>query len=183
MDESTQPEPSRPTDDRVRERTFVRRDQPVVLRELNDVVAVRADQSVAGSGRTVPPDVAHLLPQSQVDSFERDGWRFVAPAATEAASANTRASKVFLGRGDRVLLGTNNLTVKLRTDAPDDEVNRLLEPFASRVVVRLPIGRGVFRIAVDPADPRDAIDIANALTASGLVEFAEPELIEVFGSR
>jgi hypothetical protein len=166
----------------VRERTFVRRDQPVVVRELTDVVAVRADQGVASADSTIPPGVADLLPQSRVEGFEREGWRFVSPSS-DAVPASTPSSKVFLGRGDRVLLGTNNLTVKLRNDAPDTEVNTLLEPFASRVVERLPFGRGLFRIAVDPADPRDAIDIANELQVSGLVEFSEPEFNEVIGHR
>jgi hypothetical protein len=163
----------------VRERTFVRRDRPVVLRELNDLVAVRSDQ-VAGSD--IPPDIGDLLPQSRVETFERSGVQFVSPSS-DALPAGTPTSKVFLGRGDRVLLGTDNLTVKLRDDAPEDDVNKLLAPFASKVVERLPFGKGLYRITVDRDDPRDAIDIANELTASGLFEFAEPELNEEIAPR
>jgi hypothetical protein len=166
----------------VRERTFTRRGHPVVVRELTDVVAVRADEGAPSTESAVPSNVADLLPQARIEGFERAGWRFVSPSP-DAAPSTTPSSKVFLGRGDRVLLSTNNLTVKLKDDATDDEVNTLLEPFASRVVERLPFSRGLFRIAVDPADPRDAIDIANALQASGLFEFAEPEFQEEISSR
>jgi len=155
-----------------------------VLRELTGLVAARADDARGETSEsTIPAEVADLLPMSQVEAFERQGWRFL-PSSTRASPADTPPAKVYLGRGDRVLLGTNTLTIKLPSEpASEAEANALLAPFNCRVVERLPFSRGLYRVTVDPASARDAIDVANELAASGLVEFSEPELTEAIGPR
>lgn len=166
------------------ERDFVQRNKRIHLQELTDVVAVRADDGSerTRSGSGFPATVAADVPASQVQAFEDAGWVFQDRASAESAAEAPRA-KVFVKDGGRLALGTNLLTVQFPNDVSDDEANSLLQPFGSRVTERLTFAPGLFQIAVTDDAPGDAIEVANRLVEAGLVEFAEPVLIEAAGPR
>jgi len=166
------------------ERCFVRRNRAVQLHELTDLVAVRA-QATPDAPRlesTIPESVARQLSGSQVEAFEQAGWAFQEPSSRELPEDAPRA-KVFVKPDGRLALSTNTLTVQLRDDPSKEEANALLDPYGCRVLEQLTFATGLFRVAVTDQAQGDALDVANQLMDSGLVEFAEPELIEEIGQR
>lgn len=176
----------------MKERSFVRRNKRVQLRELTELVALRKEDAGGGArGRSrLPGQLARDVPQAQVRAFEKAGWVFRergADAEREAApdaQASAPQAQVFVKSGGRLALGTNALTVQLKGEPTEEEANAALAPYGCRVVESLSFAPGLFRVAVDGAAAGgDALDAAERLSDSGLVEFAEPELIEVTGPR
>jgi len=158
------------------ERTYRMRGTQVHLQEVVDLAAVRS----ASTGRPrvlTAAAVGAIAPEaeSQVRAFESAGWEFV-PRHQAADGA-----KVYLKSGGRVALGTNRLTVRVAGECSDKEAAELLACHGFAVVDRLKFAPNLF--VVEVASGRDAIEAAERLAASGEVEFAEPELIEVIPRR
>jgi hypothetical protein len=168
----------------MRERSFVRRNKRVQMREITDLVALRKEDAGedAARGGGIPDQLAYDIPQSQLGAFEQAGWVFQERGAGEPAKDKPQA-QVFVKSGGRLALCTNMLTVKFPSDLSEEEANRVLSAYGSRVVERLTFAPGLFRAAVTDQTRGDALDVANQLSDSGLVEFAEPELIEMTGPR
>jgi hypothetical protein len=174
----------------MKERSFVQRNKRVKMRELTDLVALRKEDAGGDArGRSrLPEQLASDVPQAQVRAFEKAGWVFQerGAGAEEAAAADAPAppqAQVFLKSGGRLALGTNVLTVQLKGKPTEEEANAALAPYGCRVVESLSFAPGLFRVAVEGEAGGDALDAAERLSDSGLVEFAEPELIEVTGPR
>ena len=166
------------------ERSFARRNKQVVLRELTDVVALR-EGAGSGPAPAAGPTLdltAHDVPAAQVRAFEDAGWVFRERPPSEPPGGVPQA-KVFLKEDGRLVLGTNLLTVQFREDEPEEQANVLLQPYGCQVVERLRFAPGLFQVAVTDQARGDAVEMANQLAASGLVEFAEPQLIEEMGPR
>lgn len=168
----------------MRERSFVQRNKRVQLRELTDLVALRKEEAGAEtlSESNIPERIAPDVPESQLRAFEKAGWVFQERAASSSGEDAAQA-QVFVKSGGRLALGTNVLTLQLKDGVSEEEANAALQPYGCRVIESLSFGPGLFRVAVvDPAQG-DVVDVANRLSNSGMVKFAEPELIEVTGPR
>lgn len=168
----------------MRERSFVQRNKRVQMREITDLVALRREDADKATAResSIPEEIASDIPKSQLGAFEQAGWVFQERGSGEFAEDRPQA-QVFVKSGGRLALGTNILTIKFRDDLSEEEANEKLQPYECRVAERLTFAPGLFRVAVvDPAKG-DALDVANQLLDSELVEFAEPELIEMTGHR
>jgi hypothetical protein len=166
------------------ERSFVQRNKPVVLREMTDVAAFREEggaKRAPATGSTADV-IAREVPASQVRAFEEAGWTFGERPAGEPP-ADAPQAKVFVKADGRLALGTNLLTVQFREDVSEEQANEMLQPYGCHVVKRLTFAPGLFQVAVTDPSRGDAIEVANQLQTSGLVKFAEPELIEVTGPR
>ena len=82
-------------------------------------------------------------------------------------------------------------TLGVQADREAGDVSQLRDELAramrlqdgGRVVEQLTFAPGLFRVEVTDQAKGDALDVANQLTDSGLVQFAEPELIEELGQR
>ncbi|HEY0172431.1 MAG TPA: hypothetical protein VGB98_15520 [Pyrinomonadaceae bacterium] len=168
----------------MRERSFVQRNKRVQLREVTELVALRKEDAGGGppGGGRPPEQIAPDVPESQVRAFEKAGWVFQEKAAEGARDAAPGA-QVFVKSGGRLALGTNTLTVQIKGKPSEEEANAALAPYGCRVVETLSFAPGLFRVAVVEPSEQDALDAADRLSNSGLVEFAEPELIEVTGHR
>src|SRR5215207_10088748 len=168
----------------MQERSFVQRNKQVQLQELTDVVAVREDEAAR---RTHPPSsppaaIAAAVPTEQLQAFESAGWVFQERSARELPGDVPQA-RVFVKSGGRLALGTNRLTVQLPGDPSEEEANAVLQPYGCQVASRLAFGPGLFEVACTDHARGDTVDVANQLADSGLVKFAEPELIEATGPR
>jgi fervidolysin-like protein len=168
----------------MKERSFVRRNKRVLLNELTNLVAVRQEDSddISPALSEISDQIAPEVPESEWNAFQKAGWVLRERPSEEDPSATPHA-QVFVKSGGRLALGTNELTVQFKDDIPEAEANTALEPFGSRVVERLTFAPGLFRVAVANSSGDDAVEVANKLSDSGLVQFAEPELIEVISHR
>jgi hypothetical protein len=169
----------------MKERSFVQRNKRVVLRELTDVVAFRkgGESGPAPAIGSTPDLTARGVPAAQVRAFELAGWVFRERPPSELPGGVPQA-KVFLKEDGRLALGTNLLTVQFREeDVSEEQANVILQPYGCQVVQRLTFAPGLFQVTVTDQARGDAIEVANQLVASGLVEFAEPQLIEEMGPR
>jgi len=158
------------------ERTFQRRGKQVQLQEVAGLAAVRKSQAGHRSAQVskllegVSPEAA-----AQLQAYQSEGWEFV-PEAPPAQGA-----KVYIKSGGRVALGTNQLTVKVPEKQSPDEVSKLFDRYGLTVVDRLKWGPNMFVVEVQAG--HDPVELAAKLTESGDVVFAEPNLIELIGSR
>jgi len=170
----------------MRERSFVRRNKKVQLRELTELVALRKEDAREGSlsQDDILAQTAPDVPKEQLRAFENAGWVFQErdPEASPDAYAQSQA-QVFVKSGGRIALGTNVLNVQLKEGLSEDEANAALQPHGCRVIEGMSFAPGLFRVAVVDPSQGDAVDVADQLLNSGLVQFAEPELIEVVGPR
>ena len=180
-----------------RERSFQSRGKQVVLQELSDLVAVRSKPpragtaaasakgvSAAGGGaaaakRTArpaaPPDAPpEALPQ--VRAFEDAGWSFV-----PRRQAGDGGARVYLKSGGRVALGTDRVSVRVAGDRSETEARDVLARHGFTVLDRLKFAPNLFVAAVPAGE--DPLEAVARLAATGDVEFAEPELIELFTGR
>jgi hypothetical protein len=159
------------------DRTYRVRGKSVHLQELTDLAAVRSERTAdrraltASALEGIAPDVA--LPQ--VRAFEQAGWAFVPRQQAHDGA------KVYLRPSGRVALGTNRLTVRVAGNRTDEEAQNVLGRHGVVVVDRLKFAPNLFVVAV-PAG-HDPVEAAERLVASGEVEFAEPELIEIIPGR
>lgn len=163
----------------------VQRNKRVQLQELTDLVATRkqgAQEQTSGASN-LAAESAPDVPSSQFNAFERAGWVFQERRPDEDGSASTSHAKVFVKSGGWLALSTNILTVKFKDDLTDEEANARLASYGCRVLDRLTFAPGLFRVALTPQARGDVLDVANELSDSGLVEFTEPEIIEVTGPR
>jgi hypothetical protein len=156
----------------------------VQLKELTHLVASRKEDPRGKLQRasSIPADIASLVPKSQLEAFEKAGWVFHDRSAEDRSEFPAQA-KVFLKASGRLALGTNMLTVQLPDDPSEEKANEMLQPYGCRVVRQLKFAPGLFQVALTDKARGDVIDTANQLEDSGLVEFAEPELIEEIDSR
>jgi hypothetical protein len=166
------------------ERSFMRRNKRVVLRELTDVVAVREEGGSEPTPATASNSdlTARGVPAAQVRAFEDAGWVFQERPPSEPAGGAPQA-KVFLKEGSGLALGTDLLTVQFKEDVPEDQANVILQPYGCQVVERLRFAPGLFEVTVTDQARGDAVEVANQLGTSDSVKFAEPQLIEEMGPR
>ena len=180
-----------------RERSFKRSNgKEVRLRELTDLIALRLPEDVAapsaGAKRkerkprlkrktlnAIAPEV--LMPQ--VRAFEDAGWSFVEPPDAADVGAEIPRSKVFVRTGGRLALDTNRLVVQLHGDLSQQQADKILKPYGCRVLSTLGFAPSMFRVEVTDSAHGDTLDVANALTVSGVCRFAEPELLEIMSGR
>lgn len=165
-------------------RTFLQRGKPVELSELTDLVAVRTGGGRKGNRSKIRISEGIDLEalHTQVRAFENAGWEFRERSAESPREATPQA-RVFVKPGDRLALGTNMLTVKLRESLSQEQADVVLQPYGCHVSERLTFAPGLFQtVCTDPA-PVDTIGVAKRLMDSGLVQFAEPVLLEGFGPR
>ena len=162
----------------------MQRNKQVHLRELTDVVAVREDAGTrSGPSKNTPQETIHPeVPASQVQAFENDGWVFQQRSAREVPQGGPQA-KVFVKSGGRLALGTDLLTVQFPEERSEEEANAVLQPYGCRVAQRLTFAPGLFQVTCTDQARGDIVDVANQLADSGLVKFAEPELLEASGPR
>jgi hypothetical protein len=92
-------------------------------------------------------------------------------------------ASVFVGAEGQLVLGGSTLVVGLTGEPDEAEASALLAPFQCRILEAVGFAPGVYRAAVTPALDRDALDAAVELSGSDRVQFAEPELIELFEHR
>ncbi|HMG76631.1 MAG TPA: hypothetical protein VK582_24355 [Pyrinomonadaceae bacterium] len=123
------------------------------------------------------------VPLPQLRAFEDSGWVFLPRNEARNLSGDVQEAKIFVKPGGRLALSTNKLVVKLHGDPDESEANEILEPFGCRVLEKLSFAPGLFRVEVNKPEQVDAVEIANQLVASGVCEFAEPELIEALSER
>lgn len=170
----------------MKERSFVQRNKRVQLHELTDLVALRKEEAGgdARSGSDITERIAPDVPASQLRAFEKAGWVFQERGAAAAAAPETaQQAQVFVKSGGRLALGTNALTLQFKDRLSEEEANAALQPYGCRVIESLSFAPGLFRVAVVDTAQGDAMETADRVSSSGLVEFAEPELIEVTGPR
>lgn len=164
------------------------------IKESTDIVAIKAAplttdgrrgrKNAAGHrARTSLESVAPgVLPQ-EVRAFEDAGWRFVKPEEAVQYGTGTVAAKVFVKPGGRLALGTDRLTVKLKGTDDTKIAQTILDRYGLRVLTALKFAPGLYQVGIDTSGTKDALDIADELMKSGVVEFAEPEFVEALGPR
>ena len=174
-----------------RERCFRLRGKEVCLQELTDLVALHLPSArtketargVAGFKREALDAVAPEVTLPQVRAFEDAGWVFFTGSEYAEHRSGAQRAKVFVRQGGRLALSTNTLVVRLPGDPSERQAGELLQPHGCRVLEKLSFAAGLFRVELTEQASGDALDAANELPASGVCEFAEPELIEMTGGR
>jgi hypothetical protein len=182
----------------IRERSFVRRGRRVHLRELTDWVALRPPQgkvprTESDAGPTLPGrdlSATDLLdraetevPLSQIRAFGDAGWTFVPRASADGLDGNVRSAKVYIDPSGRLLLCADTLTVRFRDDISMKRADDFLKDYGCRVLEKLGLAPGLFRLALTEDARGDALDVAEELQQSPTIDFAEPEFIERLGAR
>lgn len=175
-----------------RERTYRRRNRLVQLEEVTDLIAVRppkasrslplAFEAERGGGEQAKAAIPEEL-VAQVRAIEDSGWTLMPVSANRRLPNDAVRAKVFLQAGGRLALDAGNLTVKFTEDVDREKAGDILRGFGCQILEPLTFAKGMFRVAVEDPKDQDTLDVANALSESELVEFAEPELIEVTGHR
>jgi hypothetical protein len=180
-----------------RERSFRGPNKRVHLQELTDLIALRlsALSNLPGAHSREPEQwerftrreletLAPNVPLSQIRALEDAGWRFARRRDLTGTTRPGQTAPVFLRSGGRLALGTVNLTVRLRPQFIENpSVWELLADQGCEVIERLSFAPGLLRLRLTDQTQTDVVEVANELVESGLCEFAEPELIEVMGSR
>src|SRR5438309_1548356 len=98
-----------------------------------------------------------------------------------AAGGTGQRTRSSSSRG-RLALSTERLTVQLRPEFRQT-AEEIFKSHGCRILERLNLAPGVFRVELTRQAKGDALDVANELVNSSMCEFAEPELIEVTGGR
>jgi hypothetical protein len=177
-------------------RTFHLRGKPIQIKESTDIVAIkpghgaaeatqRGGKNAAGRrARIAFEAMAPGVPQQDVRALENAGWRFVRSEEATQYGKGTVAAKVFVKPGGRLALGTDRLTVKLRGADDTKTAQTVLDKYGVRVLNALKFARGLYQVEIDATGTtKDALDVADELMNAGIVEFAEPEFVEVLGPR
>jgi len=185
-----------------RSRTLRVRGKPVELQQSEDIVAVkraaeaaatpavgrqraagRARKKLRVTGRSAIQDLPSDLSADEVQAFENAGWTFLASHRAQDFGPEVVA-RVFVKPGGRIALGTHRLTVKLKQTQDDSQVVQLLAKFGLRVIQQLRFAPNLYQVTMEATEPgKDALDVANELVDAGVVDFAEPEFVEVIGPR
>jgi hypothetical protein len=167
----------------MKERHFLQNGKWATVWEICELGASNRDDTVA-AGTSDPGESylsAHNVAPEQVKAFKDAGWVFHERIPAERA-ARTSQARVYVKEGGRLVLGTKMLIAQFPENPGEDEVNGLLAPFGCHVARRLSFAPGLFEVAVEEEDA-DGVEVAERLSKSGWVNFAEPELIEPLGGR
>jgi len=115
--------------------------------------------------------------------FANAGWIFVRPNTKlvealergEAPDGLLSTQRIFVGRGTRLYLGANRLSVRLKPAIHEPE--RALEELGLRILYEAGFARNLFVVQVGPG--RDFLEASvNLSNMTDVFEFAEPEFIE-----
>lgn len=159
------------------DRMYSMRGKQVRVRELADLVAVRAErkgQKPALTGPTLE-SLAPGLDLPQFRALEDAGWVFVQREHVGDGAP------VYLRPSGRVALGTDRLTVRVTGSRSPQEAEEWLAEQGLEVLNRLKFASNLFVVRIPPG--RDPMSEAERLLASRQVEFAEPEMIESLTGR
>lgn len=149
----------------VSEKTFSIGGKKRTLIQLNGILAVKS--------KTVPKQ-ATIWPGGNINTYSAYGW-YVVP--TEFAKKYQITAPVVLFN-KRILLVSGEITIKFADNFSRKEIDEFLKIMNSKIVENLSFANNLFLI--QPNDPSaDVFDFANAFSLSAVVEFAEPELLEV----
>jgi hypothetical protein len=170
------------------------RGKSVQIQESTDVVAIRPGLGAAGRmprkdgprrGRRT--SAAEFIPDVQpndVKALENAGWKLVKPDEVRQYGDGMVSAKVFVKPGGALALGTDRLTVKLKGASNAESAQHVLDPFGIRVVNALKFAPGLYEVEIaSKATAKDALEVADELMNAGVVEFAEPEFLEILGPR
>ncbi len=176
-------------------REYMMRGQRVAIDELDGVVAVKpakreesGEEAFRAFGTAASLKTAEIA-EGDWGPFEKAGWRLMRPNAQLAAAMQARsmpdgpdeARRVFRHPSGRIYLGSNRLTVKLRADLPESNVNAKLAAAGLETVRRLGFAPNLFEVKV--AAGRDFLDVSMALGSDKDFVYAEPQFIEHIPGR
>jgi subtilisin family serine protease len=185
--------------------TYKLRGQPVTLTHLEDIVALRAKETLRRretpgkilkrfNTATVKDD-AHgeimglKLPGRGRKAFEKMGWLFCEAEKKLARAANSRirpaeteaVMPVFVDRGGNTLVGTNLLVVQLPPDLSEKQAMEQLKSEGLKHVRTLKFAKNLFEASL-PARKPFAEAIADLQSSNAFV-FAEPSFLRVLTGR
>lgn len=181
------------------ERTYFVRGKQVTVEELEDVVAVQTEgaEARAGDESGVVRDIARAqagpedrrLTDQQLSAFAAAGWVFVRASeemrralATRQALPNAeKIARVFLHPNGRILLGTDQLTVRLDPSLTEEECRRRLEQEGLTIIRKLRFKPNLYEVKTRPGV--DFLDASVRMHDEKDIEYAEPQFIEHIGQR
>ena len=176
-------------------RTLTMRGKPIEILELEDVYAVPPSrperiERFGTPGRRASSKKPSALGSASLQvnatdlaAFESAGWSFVEGRQPSPSARAEPAAKIYVKGGGHLAVGTDRLTVKLRTGIGESDANSFFQRYGLPIVDRLGFAPGLYQVQVLPDSARDVIDVANDLGQDSMVEFAEPEFVEFFGHR
>lgn len=179
-------------------RQYYRRGQVVEVEQLDGVVAVNSAvdgaerrRGTSPFGRSAMATVRSAVPEvddEALDAFAAAGWDFVSPnqstrdalARGAAPEASEAVGAVVVGRGGRVGIATDLLSVQLVASLSPEEAERVLSDAGLRVVGALNFAPNLYEVRTERGD---ALDASVTLSADDRFVFAEPSLIEHIPQR
>jgi hypothetical protein len=183
----------------LRPRRFALGGEPVQMSEVIGLFATATGDGTAGvEGEEGAPgplqgkglqaldaqDVASSFPALRPEdavAFQDEGWTFFRSAGRPRPDAPV--AKVLILAGSQPVLSTSRLTLRTAESVPESRLAELLAPHGGRILERIEFAPGLYRVAVDPPDGRDVLDVAGALEGLDGIEFAEPEFVAVIAGR
>ena len=122
--------------------------------------------------------------QDELVAFNEAGWLFVRPSKEtilaeenrQTPEGTTMVGRVFKGDDNRILIGTNRLTVQLSKELTDAEVESELKAANLEIVNQLRFAPHMYEVLVGPN--QDFLEVAVELTNHSAFVFAEPQMIE-----
>lgn len=168
------------------ERTYHIRGRPIRVRQLDDVVAVRAKGLPEARSVSGPPALTQRFSELDRAPFERAGWRFLEKGPHSEPPNLSReledeARKVFVGPSGRLMIDGKGVTVKWREQVPQAEARRAIEDLGFSIARQLAITPNLFEVQVPPG--QDSIAAAEELANQADCVFAEPSLLQFLGDR
>jgi len=121
--------------------------------------------------------------KEQLRSFSDAGWVFIKPTENNLQKLDNRSfelptidvsSKVYHDEDDNVLVSTNRINLKLLPDISISMAREFLDQNHLELIREQGYAPNLFEVTIEA---NDVIDIANELSASDKVVYAEPQMI------
>ena len=154
-------------------RTFIRRGKEIVLWEIVGLFAskegeILSDQEWATILNRVPFDKVRML--LDLRQFESQSWRFVYKQEDDVI-------RVLVN--NNVVLCPNTFVINFNEEMQSGDEETFLNKYDCEIIEKLEFGFNMYRVK----SSGNVFNTINELDGLMMVEFVEPELIEVIGYR
>jgi thermitase len=177
-------------------REYYIRNKKVIVDEITDVLAVklksRGWSEKAPEYWGQPATVPSL--DKEMEAFTRAGWIFVHPPKVvtnmgwsdvanthETSPGATYVGRVFRHSNGNIMIGTDRLTVRLKPEISEKEIESKLKNAGLEILRQLKFAPNLFEVRV--SSDKDPLDMAVELHENPDFLYAEPQMIKHIPGR
>lgn len=174
---------SKPLEDYMN-RSYYIRGRKCEIEQIDGILAVQISSDNRG-GTDLGVDKERLQAnEEEVNAFETAGWRFIdySEGHQRGVVAPQNSGSVFRRPEDGTLMiGTNELTIKLNPELSPGDVNIKLQEKGLVIKRQFKFATNSYKVSISDGD--DTIDLANKLQEDEDFVYAEPVMVEHIAQR